>query len=383
MKVLVIPSWYSTERNEIAGVFVREQCKALIQAGINVEVLYADLDLLNILNPSTWFKSSFSIEKGVPVYRMKGFSLPKRNLFLSHLWCKIYVKCFGLYLEKHAKPDLIHAHSYFAGMVALAIKQKYGIAYVFTEHHSGFVNHTLPVWQHKIIKEVLENANCIIALNNKLKENLLEYTVQEIKIIPNPIDTSIFKYKERTANKVFKLISIGFLIKRKAYDLLIEAIAQIKKDKLIDSDLELAIIGEGTERKQLDNLIKKYDLTQAVQLIGIIEHEKLVDYLSAADLFVSASYAETQGVAVSQALCVGLPVVSTAVGGLQDTIVADNGILVPTGDVKSLANAIVHIISNYKNYNRKEISEKAIKVFNPSVITEKLKVIYSNIISKG
>lgn len=383
MKVLVIPSWYSTERNEIAGVFVREQCKALIQSGINVDVLFADLDFFNILNPSSWFKSSFSLESGVPVFRMKGFSFPKRNLFLSQLWCNLYVKCFGLYQEKHAKPDLIHAHSYFAGMVAMAIKQKYGIAYVLTEHHSGFVNHSLPVWHHQIIKEVLDNANCIIALNNKLKDNLLENTQQEIKVIPNLIDTSVFKYKEKSANTVFKLLSIGFLIKRKGYELLIEALSQIKNDKLVEFDIELTIIGEGTERKHLENLINKFDLSQTVKLIGIVEHEKLIDFLYKADLFVSASFAETQGVAISQALCVGLPVISTAVGGLQDIIVADNGLLVPPGDVKSLANAIVRIITNYKDYNKKAISEKARNEFDPSVITEKLIAIYSNISSKG
>ncbi|HMG15762.1 MAG TPA: glycosyltransferase [Saprospiraceae bacterium] len=381
MKVLLIPSWYSTNRNEIAGVFVKEQGKALIKRGIDINILFADLYLFNILNPRRWFKSSFVIENGVPVFRINGFYLPKRSLFLTRLWCKIYVKLFESYMHNHGRPDVMHVHSYFASMVALAIKKKYGVPYVITEHHSGFVDKSIPEWHYKIIPEVLDGADAIIALNIKLKEELERYTNKEIIIIPNLVDTTVFNYKKESIHTEFRLVSIGFLIKRKGHDLSIKALNNLIKSKRISVNTELIIIGEGKERSQLEQLILDLNLANNVSLLGKIDHDLLPDYLSNASIFISASYAETQGVAITQALCTGLPVISTSVGGLTEIINVGNGILIPTDNIDELANAIESLINNYSKYNKKKISEEAMKIYDPSIITDQLIEIYNNLIN--
>ncbi len=382
MKILVIPTWFATDRNKMSGIFVSEQSKALIETGADVHILFADFHLLNIFNRHKWFTHIDTTENEVPVFRVNGFALPKRNKFLTDLWINFYHKAFRLYLQFHSKPDLIHSHSYFAGLVALRIQEIYGIPYMITEHHSGFMDDSIPKWQVPLIKKVYNKSSAIIAVSSSLKKKLLEYTQSEIEVISNLVLTEELEYTEiHPAANAFKIISVGSLIERKGFDTLIEAIGILCQQSELKKIIQLTIIGEGTERRKLEQLISMKNLNKNIHLVGYCPHKEVKDFLKNSKLYVSSSHAETQGVAVIEALCCGLPVIGTSIDCMTDIIDDYNGRMVTARNAPELAQAIELVIENYVIFNKKEIRSNAVLKYGAETIVAQIKRIYSKILN--
>ena len=78
----------------------------------------------------------------------------------------------------------------------------------------------------------------------------------------------------------------------------------------------------------------------------------------------------------SEALCCGVPVIATKVGGIPEIINARNGILIEPKNELQLFNAIEKIIKNYNNYNRKEIAEDSKNKFSFYTVGKQLSLLY-------
>lgn len=131
------------------------------------------------------------------------------------------------------------------------------------------------------------------------------------------------------------ILSVGTLKAVKRHDLLIRAFAQ-----LVRSDATLCILGEGAERKRLENLIDELDLEGRVLLPGY--QSDPARWYAHADLFVLASDHEGFGNVIVEALEQGVPVVSTdCPSGPREILErGKHGTLVPVGDVAALAKAM-------------------------------------------
>ena len=151
------------------------------------------------------------------------------------------------------------------------------------------------------------------------------------------------------------IISVGRLSRQKNFGLLIEAFS--KFNLIVES--RLMIIGEGTERAKLKELIMVLGLEQKVDLIG---YEMNVHrYVARADLFVLSSNYEGLPNALIEAIAVGTPVISTNCLSGPSEILMDGkgGDLVPTGDSFQLFSAIIRNLLN-KDYSEKKLN-RAIK----------------------
>ena len=147
------------------------------------------------------------------------------------------------------------------------------------------------------------------------------------------------------------IISVGRLSRQKNFGLLIEAFSQL--NLIVDS--RLMIIGEGTERAKLKELIMVLGLDQKVDLIG---YEMNVHrYVARADLFVLSSNYEGLPNALIEAIAVGTPVISTNCLSGPSEILMDGkgGDLVPTGDSFQLFSAIIRNLLN-KDYSEKKLN---------------------------
>jgi glycosyltransferase involved in cell wall biosynthesis len=85
---------------------------------------------------------------------------------------------------------------------------------------------------------------------------------------------------------------------------------------------------------------------------------------------------------ILEALCCGLPVISSCVGGIPEVIDGENGILVESGNIPDLANAMIQMIENYAEYNRKLIAEKAIAFFNYNTVGKQYSDIYNIVLKR-
>lgn len=138
-----------------------------------------------------------------------------------------------------------------------------------------------------------------------------------------------------------KLISVGSLEQLyKGIDVLIEAIALCRSAGFA---LRLTVVGDGRQRKALEELARQRDLGELVTFVGKIASPDLVrDQLDSADIFVLPSRAEGLPKALIEAMARGLPCVATNVGGIPELLAEED--MVPPGDPAALAAVLTRLI---------------------------------------
>jgi L-malate glycosyltransferase len=383
MKVLTISSWFPNKIDDIAGSFVLELAKFQRDERVEVSIIFADLDIRNARFLKHWtFKTETKLEKGVPVSRLYGLSVPKMNMLTLKIWTYFYLKLYERHIREFGKPDIVHAHNYFAGFVALEIHKKYGIPYVFTEHLSAFIFETVPIWQHDFIKELLENAAKIVVPGEGLRQKLQLFTERRIDIVPNLVNTEAFvPASVPIADDVVKFVYLGNLVPLKNVDKIIEAFAALKTKtaRLI----HLNIVGFGVEFDRLNQLTADLNCQNDITFFRQVQQPEAIRILQSSHILVLNSDVETFGIAVVEGLAVGLPVIVSRCGG-PETVVNDAvGRFVELKNTKELTDVIYWMLSNYKNFDPKKLHDYAHLNFGKQAIVKQWIKIYEAISNLG
>jgi glycosyltransferase involved in cell wall biosynthesis len=112
----------------------------------------------------------------------------------------------------------------------------------------------------------------------------------------------------------------------------------------------LTIAGDRTRNPaaaaQLDANIEAHGLSHRIDMLGAVTSERVSELYLASDIFVLASRFEGYGMALAEAIAHGLPVISTKVGAIPDTVPAETGLLVPPDDIAALSKALRCLISD-------------------------------------
>jgi glycosyltransferase involved in cell wall biosynthesis len=166
-----------------------------------------------------------------------------------------------------------------------------------------------------------------------------EYGIEKprIKVVPPGTDPAPFA--RGSTDGVVSLLAVGSVVPRKGYDLLIAALST-----LISSSWRLTIAGDltrdPTAAAELRTAIAEGGLQTRVQLLGVVPDEDLAALYESANVFVLPSYYEGYGMVFTDALARGLPVIGTTGGAVPESVPAGTGILVPSGDVAALTDAL-------------------------------------------
>lgn len=188
----------------------------------------------------------------------------------------------------------------------------------------------------------------IVGVSKYVVDHLLDDHMPPIQtmVISNGIDTQKLlaqpslniRSKFNIHDGDFVLASVGSLIHRKGIDLLIQCIANLKKQRI---PAHLIIIGSGPEYENLCKLRDSLNLQKNVSFIG--ESEQVLGLLKgSADLFVSAVREEAFGLVFAEASLAGLSIVAPATGGITDVVIhGHTGTLYPEGNITALCKAIV------------------------------------------
>ena len=115
---------------------------------------------------------------------------------------------------------------------------------------------------------------------------------------------------------------------------------------------------------------------EKVKVLDAIPYSDVAIYMQAAHALLMFSKWENQPCVILEALAVGLPVISSAVGGIEEELNESNGILVDSENVSQLANAMENMLLNYKQYDRNLISQNA-KKYSFTNFANKLMAIYT------
>lgn len=168
-------------------------------------------------------------------------------------------------------------------------------------------------------------------------------------VVPSPIDLGPEPVAARDPRRV---VMFNRLAPQKRVDLALRAWVRVAAAV---SDARLEIYGDGPLRDELQRLIDELGLAASVRLCGVTDDRDAV--FDEAALFVTSTAFEGQGLAIAEALARGLPVVSTNVRYGPREAIHDAGVLVPSGDVDALADAVIGLLRD--DERRAELASRA------------------------
>ena len=140
-----------------------------------------------------------------------------------------------------------------------------------------------------------------------------------------------------------RVLAVGRLVAKKGYPVLFEALAGLVRQ---GEPVSLTVIGEGTDRPELEAMVERLGLSASVRFLGARSHQEVAAAYPEADVFVQASVVlgngDRDGVPNSllEAMASGLAVVASEVAGIPEVVAPGCGVLVPPGDSRALAAAL-------------------------------------------
>lgn len=195
-----------------------------------------------------------------------------------------------------------------------------------------------------------KKADAIVAVSQGVANDTILITnvaPERVHVIKNPVITNEFLQSATHPvnhpwfeEKIPIIMGVGRLSMQKDFDTLIKAFA------LINTNARLMILGDGKARAQLQALIKQHGLEDRVALQGFTS--PVAAWLSKASLFVLSSRWEGSPNALSEALALGIPSVSTRCPSGPNEVLCEGqyGPLVEVGDVENMARSIDEVLSN-------------------------------------
>jgi glycosyltransferase involved in cell wall biosynthesis len=306
-----------------------------------------------------------------------------------------------LFKIKNLNLDIIHSHAPFSmGIMARILSSNLGLKHVGTHHTMyEYYRHYAPLiirpsfnQSKKLIKHWCMKLDKVIAPTDNIKNVLIDYGVpyEHIVVIPTGIDMYSFDKpikwdlrKEYNINEEDKiLLFVGRLAKEKNIDFLIKNV--FKKIVEEEKNVKFVIVGDGNERENLEEIVINEELQQKVIFTGGQAREKVIDAYKQANLFIFASYTETQGLVVLESLASGTPVVALGKMGVYDLLSRKNtgGIMIPELNADDFINNILRLLNNEEEYNKLSSKGKVFVKNNFSLTTnvEKLIEVYKNLI---
>ena len=300
-------------------------------------------------------------------------------------------------IAHNRQADLLHTFGLRSNMIAAWIRRFHKINSIPWMIRLPNINSTdyrnpLRSWfSHGLNNALIRRADALQVISPQLKaymESLKNRPTNIFTIFngvdPERFDPSLFNRSIRADHKLNEdtvlLGSVGRLDSIKAYDILINAFADLKHEC---DNLALMLVGDGPQRPTLQKMIDDYNLQDSIFITGFKEDVR--PYLAAFDIYVCSSHSEGVPMAMLEAMSMALPVVSTRVGGIESLIEEDStGALIPAGNMDALIEAIKSFLSDrdkmqvYGNNARQSIIQK----FSVQRMVQSVEQMYDDMIEK-
>ena len=208
-----------------------------------------------------------------------------------------------------------------------------------------------------------------------------------IKVIRSPIDCSKLEFQPRKhePGQRFQLLSIGRLNPKKGFHFALRAARQ-----LINSGFQLhySIVGDGSYRRELEQLIARLRLGEHVTLHGWLPHKEALAALYQSHVYLQPSSRTAEGNmegipnALKEAMATGMPVIATRHSGIPELVTNGmSGFLVPEGDVTALANCLTQLLGNSESWPSlgKFARQRVLETFDIRPVTESLIDLYESL----
>jgi glycosyltransferase involved in cell wall biosynthesis len=153
-----------------------------------------------------------------------------------------------------------------------------------------------------------------------------------------------------------RLINVARHVEVKGLDVLLRAFAAVAATT---PEATLELVGDGPLTPSLRKLAAELNIAERVEFSGPARPPEIAERLRSSDVFVLSSHSENMPLAVIEALCCGLPVAATDVGGVLEAVGQDDGALAPPGDPTALADAIRTVLGRRDTYDHADVARRA------------------------
>ncbi|MBT9778325.1 glycosyltransferase [Clostridium sp. MCC353] len=271
----------------------------------------------------------------------------EKGLVIGQCFDKRIEQCF-----KERRFDVIHVHHpVLMGQTALYLGKKYGIPVAYTYHtryeeylhyfrlyremDAGFypLNRAAGYVKKRVVPRCMETftnqCDLIFAPTGMMKDYLVKQgTRTRISVLPTGLDDSAFERNTERSGQIraqylrhgdtWLFATTARLEKEKNLEFLLRGIARLKERA--ETCFRIMIIGDGTERQNLERLSKQLGIEDQVVFTGKLPNDQVRHYLNAADAFLFASKSETQGIVLLEAMAAGCPVTAVKASGVSDVV---------------------------------------------------------------
>jgi len=376
--VFWLPSWYPSIESPQNGDFIYRH-------GLSCSSL-ANIKLLFVQSTSQVNKLKI-LKRNNPNFTEQVVLFPSHKLrCINFIYYLYYSRQFFKRLyHRNSLPQIVHVHvSYKAGIIALWLKYKYRLPYLITEHWSYFNTQNANSFSKSnfvkkfLFRLIFKNAAGVIPVSSNLGDHLRSFFPDiTTTIIPNVVDCELFNFGKQCAPKsVFKFIHVSSMAPLKNP---LSIIRTFNKLRLKYTYLELVLIGPITQ-SLIEQLTIEQQLNDSIHIKGSVSHDLVASEMQKSNASILFSQYENLPCVVAESLCSGVPVISSAVGGIPEMLDEFNGILVPSGDEEALYNAMEAMVLNYAQFDRKKISEDAQAKYNPEIVGRQIVAVYEKVL---
>jgi len=380
LTVLWLTSWYPTEAEPFNGDFIQRHAKAA--------ALYNNIYVVHVggssFETSSINQTQENLVENIILYKSRRGLIGK---FFNHWkWQKLFKNAVSDYIQKHGKPDLVHVHvPVKAGLIALWLKRKFNIPYIVTEHW-GIYNDVLkenfndrPEWFKKITKKIFSNAVACSSVSKFLADKIQYYVSDKLNfaIINNVANTDFFYPAQKHSTK-FRFIHVSSMIDLKKAEIILTVFSESDELK---NNAELMMVGStnGFIQTMAGDLGL---LNKSVFIKKEVPYKSVAEEMQKADCLVLFSEMENSPCVIAEALCCGLRVIATKVGGIPELVNEGNSILVEAGNNKQLESAMLKMKNNYTIYDKNKIAEAAKNRFSYPVIGKQFDELYQSVLTE-
>ena len=281
-------------------------------------------------------------------------------------------------------PDVIHIHTEFSmGLFGLITAQMLKKPIIYTMHtmYDDYLYYFIPKGLekvgasvfHKYIRTIANKADMIIGVSIKSGQFLKSIGVKKkLEIIQNAVDVHRFSCENVSANVIKQLKEkyklpqdsfIGCFISRIAKEKSIDVLIKYSANYMRDNDkFYLMIVGDGPEKKDLEQLAQSLGVADKVIFTGKILNKDILPYYGLSDFYITASLSEANSISMLEAMSMGLPVLERHDEANKDQII--NGV---NGYSFVDKSGLYRLLDNLYNMNEIEMSELKENVRNSMV----------------
>ncbi len=269
---------------------------------------------------------------------------------------------FGAYLADRwlrEPPDMVHAHYWMSGLAALTGARELRLPVVQTFHGLGVPSRRRaagedpgPAARVRLEAAIARGVDAIVATSSDEAFALVRLGVPRhlIRVVPSGVDTGQFTPDGPAAQRGDqpRLLTVGRLGQHTGLEEILQALAGVPDcELLIAGGPAKAKLRQDREYRRLAKLAGQLGVASRVKFCGRVSHQEMPGMFRSADLVVSVPWHGPSGVVPLEAMACGTPVVASAVGGHQDTVVdGTTGVLVPPRQPEMLARRIRDLLAS-------------------------------------